>query len=177
MAFLIFALKLPDRLYEQMTMPLREVAAWVSTLLLNLVPDMMAQQAGALVEWVYGNRSGTLDVERACSGMRLLMTMTALGVAMAFIHERPLWQRFVMILACIPIAIFCNIIRVTVTGFMVVFGQGDLAKGTPHMLLGMGMLVVAFMLYSGLAYVLNHLVIDQDADSEENETLSEGTTV
>ena len=40
--------------------------------------------------------------------MRLLVTMSALGVAMAFLNERPLWQRLVIILACVPIAIFCR---------------------------------------------------------------------
>lgn len=161
--FLLFAVPVPDRLYEQLTMPLREVAARTSAAILTLVPGMMAEQQGALVEYIYNGRTGTLDVERACSGMRLLVTMSALGVAMAFLNERPLWQRLIMILACVPIAIFCNIVRVTTTGFLYVFGRDDLAGGAPHMLLGLSMLAVAFALYSGMNYVLNHLFVEGES--------------
>ena len=163
-AFLIFALPLPDRLYVAMTMPLRFIAARVSAAVLSLVPGMAAEPVGAVVEYFYRGRANTLDIEQACSGMRLLITMTALGVAMAFLSERPLWHRLVMILACVPIAIFCNIIRVTATGFMVVFEREDLARGFWHTMLGLGMLAIAFSLYGALSYVLNHLYIEHDSD-------------
>jgi len=161
-AFLIFAMPFPQRLYQQLTMPLREVAAAVSGVVLSIVPGMEAEAQGTVVEYIYKATGGVLDIERACSGMRLLMTMTALGVAMAFIHERPLWQRMIMILACVPIAVFCNIIRVTTTGFFVVFGQKEWARGTPHTILGLGMLLIAFALYGGISYVLSHLFLEHD---------------
>jgi hypothetical protein len=62
--------------------------------------------------------------------------------------------------------VFCNIVRVTTTGLFVVFGRQDLARGTPHMLLGLGMLAVAFSLYGGLSYVLNHLFVEDTADDQ-----------
>jgi len=121
------------------------------------------------VNTIYKGVPGTpLDIERACSGMRLLITMSALGVAMAFIHRRPIWQRMVMILACVPIAIFCNFVRVTTTGFLVVFEKDELAHGTPHTLLGIGMLFLAFSLYGGLSYVLSHMFVEgDDSDTDE----------
>jgi exosortase len=162
-AFLLFALPLPPTIYERMTLPLRELAAHVSAALLSLLPEMQAEPRGTVVEYLYNGAFGTLDVERACSGMRLLVTMSALGVAMAFVNERPLWQRMIMILACVPIAIFCNIVRVTTTGFLIVLGRQELASGTPHMLLGLGMLLVAFALYGGISYVLSHLFVEAEA--------------
>jgi len=166
-AFLVFAMPLPQRLYQQMTMPLREIAATISGVVLSLVPGMMAEAQGTVVEFIYKGDTGTLDIERACSGMRLLMTMTALGVAMAFIHERPLWQRMIMILTCVPIAIFCNIIRVTTTGFFIVFGQHEFAKGFWHMLLGLAMLFIAFSLYSGISYILGNLFVEYETQPAE----------
>lgn len=168
-AFLVFALPLPVRLYEQMTIPLREVAAAVSAVALSLVPEMEAEASGTIVNTMYKGMPGTpLDIERACSGMRLLITMSALGVAMAFIHRRPIWQRMIMILACVPIAIFCNFVRVTTTGFLVVFEKDELAHGTAHTLLGIGMLFLAFALYGGLSYILSHLFVEaEDTDADE----------
>lgn len=172
--FLIFAMPLPQRLYEQMTMPLREIAAIVSGVVLSTLPDMLAEARGAVVEYIYGGRSGTLDIERACSGMRLMITMTALGVAMAFVNERPMWQRLVMILSCVPIAIFCNIIRVTTTGFLVVFDRGELARGVWHTMLGLGMLTIAFSLYGGISYVLSHLFVESEPEEEGDEMVTGG---
>ncbi|HPD30409.1 MAG TPA: exosortase/archaeosortase family protein [Phycisphaerae bacterium] len=166
-AFLMFAMPLPDNVYGQITSPLQRIAARVSAGVLSMVPDMMTEATGTIVEYSYQNRTGTLDVERACSGMRLLMTMTALGVAMTFVNERALWQRLIMILVCVPIAVFCNIIRVTTTGFFVVFGRQDLAQGTAHTLLGLMMLAVAFSLYGATSYVLNHLFVDHQPEPED----------
>jgi exosortase len=169
-AFLMFALPIPQRLYVDLTMPLRFIAAQVSAAILAFVPGMETEAKGAVVEYFYRGRSATIDIEQACSGMRLLMTMTALGVAMAFVSERPLWHRLVMILACVPIAIFCNMIRVTTTGFMVVFGRDDLAKGFWHTMLGLGMLSIAFLLYGGISYALNHLFVEHEPDDEAGES-------
>ena len=166
-AFLMFAMPLPDNVYGQITSPLQQIAARVSAGVLSMVPDMMTEASGTIVEYSYRGRTGTLDVERACSGMRLLMTMTALGVAMTFVNERALWQRLIMILVCVPIAVFCNIIRVTTTGFFVVFGRQDLAQGTAHTLLGLMMLAVAFSLYGATSYVLNHLFVDNQPEPED----------
>jgi len=164
-AFLLFALPLPTRLYVQLTMPLRFIAAQVSAVMLSLLPEMEAEARGTVVDYIYQGHAGTpLDIERACSGIRLLMTMMALGVAMAFVSERPLWHRLVMILCCVPIAVFCNIVRVTTTGFMVVLGRGDLARGFWHTMLGLGMLLIAFSLYGGISYVLSHLLVESEAE-------------
>jgi len=166
-AFLLFAMPLPERLYVQLTMPLRFIAAQVSATVLSLLPDMEAEARGTVVDYIYqGHMGSPIDIERACSGIRLLMTMMALGVAMAFVSERPLWHRLVMILCCVPIAVFCNIIRVTITGFMVVLGRDDLARGFWHTMLGLGMLFIAFSLYGGISYVLSHLMVEHEGEHE-----------
>lgn len=165
-AFLIFAVPLPSRVFQEITMPLRGVAAVVAAMVLQMIPDMFAEAQGTVVEYIYQGKADVLDIERACSGMRLLMTMMALGVAMAFMHERPLWQRLVMVLACVPIAIFCNVVRVTVTGLLVVLGRPDLAHGTWHTLMGLAMLFVAFALYGAISYALNHLFVEETRADE-----------
>ncbi len=171
-AFLVFAIPVPVSIYVQLTMPLRVIAARVSAALLQgFIPDMIAQGQGALVEYIYNGRPGTLDIEQACSGIRLMMTMMALGVAMAFVSDRLMWQRLVMILCCVPIAIFCNIVRVTTTGFLVVLGYQDLARGFWHTMLGMAMLFVAFGLYGGISYVMTHLFIEGEPAAPEGGTL------
>jgi exosortase/archaeosortase family protein len=54
-----------------------------------------------------------LNVAEACSGLHLLFAFVALGVLMAFMHRTPLWERLLIMGSSVPIAIFCNFIRVT----------------------------------------------------------------
>jgi len=162
-AFLIFAVPLPRRYYVSLTMPMRHLAAAVATALLNLVSGMEATVSGVVIDVIYkGQRlEPSLNVAEACSGMRLLMAFLALGVAMAYLHHRPLWQRFVLLASTIPIAIFCNIVRVTVTGFIYVLIHPKYTQGIYHDTLGLAMLPLAFGLYGFLAWFMSSLFIEE----------------
>ena len=169
-AFLLFASPLPQRLYVQLTRPLQRIAAEVSSAALTvMIPGLDLEVRNVAVDFYYEDRSGQINVEQACSGMKSLMAISSLGVAMAFLSGRPLWHRMVMILSCLPIAILCNMIRVTATGAFVVLGRDDLASGTPHMLLGLVTFGLALLLYLGVGYVLSHLFEEHQPPAKEGE--------
>lgn len=160
--FLLLAVPLPRDQYVSLTRPLRELASTVSAATLPiLIPGLHAQAQAVVIDYILpGGKSGQLNVEEACSGMRLMMAFVTLGVAMAYLNERPWWHRVVLLASCIPIAVFCNAVRVTTTGYFVVTGHNDLARGTPHQLLGMGMLFLALGMYALLGYVLNRIYVE-----------------
>ena len=58
-------------------------------------------------------------------------------------------------------AIFCNIIRVTVTGFIHILIDPKYAQGIYHDMLGLAMLPLAFGLYGLLAWFMSSLFIDE----------------
>ena len=169
-AYLFFAVPLPGRLYFQLTNPMRQLAAQVATVILNLVPQLEATVQGSTIDVIYKGvlMEPGLDVADACSGMRLLMAFVALGVAMAYLHWRPIWQRLVLLATTVPIAIVCNIVRVTITGFIYILGNPKYAQGIYHDMLGMLMLPLAFVLYGGLAALMENLFIDEDETEEED---------
>jgi exosortase len=162
-AFLLFAIPLPRRYYVGLTLPMRHLSAAVATTVLNLVPHVDATTTGAVIELVYkGQRlEPALNVAEACSGMRLLMAFLALGVAMAYLHERPGWQRAVLLLSTVPIAIVCNVVRVTVTGLLYVLVNPRFTEGIYHDLLGLAMLPLAFGLYGLLAWFMASLFVEE----------------
>jgi len=162
-AFLVFAVPLPHRYYFAFTMPMRLFATRVTTALLNLVSGLEATAHGVVIDVIYkGQRlEPSLDVAEACSGMRLLMAFLALGVAMAYLHYRPIWQRLVLLASTIPIAIFCNIVRVTATGFIYILIHPKYAQGIYHDFLGMAMLPLAFALYGFLAWFMSNLFVEE----------------
>lgn len=162
--FLVFAIPLPDRFYRGVTRPMREWAAWVASNLLNVVDGMQASAYGVLIDVIYkGQQVEPLNVADACSGMRLLTAFLALGVAMAYLHRRPIWQRMILLASTIPIAIFCNIVRVTVTGFIYVLVDPKYTKGIYHDGLGLAMLPLAFVLYWFLAWFMTGLFVEESA--------------
>ena len=169
-AFLIFAVPLPQRYYVYLTMPMRKLAATVATALLNLVPQMEAAVSGVVIDVIYkGQRlEPALNVAEACSGMRLLMAFLALGVAMAYLHYRPVWQRVILLASTIPIAILCNIVRVTVTGFIYVLIHPKYTQGIYHDALGLSMLPLAFGLYGLLAWFMSSLFIEESGTVTED---------
>ena len=162
-AFLIFAVPLPRRYYVALTMPMRHLSATVATALLNLVGGLEATVSGVIIDVAYkGQRlEPALNVAEACSGMRLLMAFLALGVAMAYLHDRPIWQRIVLLLSTGPIAVLCNIVRVTVTGFLYVLVGQEYTQGIYHDALGLAMLPLAFALYGALAWFMSSLFIEE----------------
>lgn len=171
--FLIFAVPLPRRYYVGLTMPMRQWATQVAAVLLNLVGDLEATASGVVIDVVYKGQplEPALNVAEACSGMRLLTAFLALGVAMAYLHYRPIWQRIILLGSIIPIAIFCNIVRVTITGFIYVLIHPKYTQGIYHDMLGMAMLPLAFGLYWFLAWFMSSLFVD------ETETIAEDIVV
>jgi len=163
--YLLLAIPLPEATYFEVTYPLRRIASVVAGTLLNLLPDVYTEVEGVVVEYEYLGTSSALNIEEACSGMRLMMAFIALGVAVAYLGRRPFWHRVVLVLSCIPIAVFCNMIRVFVTGVAHVYGHRELAQGTSHELLGLAMLPIALGLFTATGWVLNNLFVD--ASEEE----------
>jgi exosortase len=169
-AFLIFAVPLPQRYYNGLTIPMRRWAAAVASGLLDLVPELEASATGVVIDVFYRGQSlePALDVAEACSGMRLLLAFMALGVAMAYLHERQLWQRLVLVASTVPIAVLCNIVRVTATGFIHILIHPKYAQGIYHDVLGMAMLPLAFGLYGLLALFMSNLFVDESEAGAED---------
>lgn len=167
-AFLLLAIPLPQRLYVALTMPQQKLASMAAAMIMPLVtPGLYTDASGVVIDYIMpGRPSGQLNVEEACSGMRSMMAIVTLGVAMAYLGDKPLWQRLVLLATCVPIAIFCNMIRVTMTGLFFIHGYEGLAKGTPHQLLGLAMLGLALGLYSLIGWVLARLFVEGSEDRE-----------
>ena len=161
-AFLALAMPPPERLYRQFTQPLQKMAAAISAWILQLFPSVLDIERGGIniAYWMRGGTSGQFTVAGACSGMRSLMAFVALGLAVAYMTERPAWQRIAMAIFVVPVALMCNVLRVIITGALQMYGHGEYAQGTPHTILGLIMFAFGFVLYMSLLWVLDHLFED-----------------
>ena len=157
--YLAFAVKVSYHLWESVAWRLQLLAAEGAVFLMTLF-GIESDVVGTRIELYEGiERIGALNVAEACSGMRMLMTFIALGVAMAYLGERPWWARGVMALMALPIAIAVNVGRVTILGVLYLFDPRYTA-GDFHLLIGMLMLIPALGLFLLLGWVLG-LFVDE----------------
>jgi exosortase/archaeosortase family protein len=95
--------------------------------------------------------------------MRVLIGLCALGVAITYLADRPNWQRVAMVLLCLPIAVFTNLVRVTTTGLFHLYGMDDIASGAGHTGWGIVMYSLALALFYGVSWVLSRLIIEDES--------------
>jgi exosortase len=167
--FLVLAIPIPDILYQNIAYPLQELAAHSTTVILKLCGVVIDVSASSLSITSISGKVHPLQVVEACSGVRSLMAFVALSTAMAYIDDRPVWQRLILIFSSLPITILCNILRVTTTSTMFVIDQPELGKDFMHTFMGMALLIPAMFMLLGLSWLMNHLFVEDDEEDEEDE--------
>ncbi len=89
------------------------------------------------------------------------MTFISVGAAVAFLSNRPLWQRIIITLSAIPIAIFCNVMRVAGQGVLDHYWSEQISEGFAHQFVGLVMLMPAFFLILLVGWVLDQLFVEE----------------
>jgi exosortase len=87
----------------------------------------------------------TLEVAEACSGLRSLVSLLALGALFARFSQDVPWKRWLLFASTVPIAIAGNALRVFVTGLGVYSGGRRWAEGALHEAMGMGVFAFALL--------------------------------
>jgi exosortase len=166
-AFFVFAMPIPDQLYSRIAEPLQGVAARGSVFILQFFGATVQLAGSSHIELIsVSGAPRQLDVVEACSGVRSLLSFVALGVAWAYLQNRPVWQRVVLVASTIPVAILCNVIRVTVTGTMFVLDHSEFGSDFLHEFTGLVMLAPALLMLWLLSKLLESIFVEVDEDEE-----------
>lgn len=175
--YLICAIPWPGLVYTKIAIPLQYLAAKVAVIVLNLAQvDSLVEGTRIVIE-KSGGESRVLNVAEACAGMRSLMTFITLAAAMAFLSfSRPLWQKLVIVASAVPIAILCNVIRVSGVGLLDVYVTEEASAGFSHQFAGMIMLIPALIMLLGVGWVLDQLVIEEVEEDPAEASLPAGQT-
>src|SRR5262249_12635282 len=92
----------------------------------------------------------TLGVTEACSGIRSLITLVALGVAWAHLMLPRLWMQVVLVASVVPITIVANASRVILTGLVGQWLGIEYAEGFFHYISGWLIFVLALLCFLGI---------------------------
>ncbi len=173
-AYLLFAVKISDRLWDPLAWQLQQVAAQGATIMLKCCTvffDFDVTKHGTTIDILlmrHGHwTTESLNIAEACSGLRMLMTFVALAVAVAFVWERAWWQRITLLVMAVPVAVAVNIGRVTVMG-LVTLVNPDLIHGEMHTYIGIAMLLPAGILFWLLGWIMDRLFIADHGKDNAN---------
>ncbi len=109
LAFLLFMIPLPKITIIYITFWLKLLAASAATEIVSAmgIPVLLE---GAFISLP----NGILEVENACSGLRSLIALTAVGVIFAYFLPVSFFKKGILALTSIPIAVGANLIRIVI---------------------------------------------------------------
>jgi exosortase len=112
----------------------------------------------------------TLEVAEACSGIRSLQALMALGTVYGYFTQSAAWKRWALLVLSVPIAIVANALRVSGTGFLAHFWGIELAQGFYHTFAGWLVFLVAFALLLGCGSALARVGHGRSGPSDLTDT-------
>jgi len=139
--FLLFMIPIPAVIYYQATLPMQLLSTKVTTFLLHLI-GVPAIRFGNIIHLP----DYSLEVVEACSGLRSLVMLLALGSLHAWLHMTGRVRSVVLVLATVPIAVFANVFRIFVTAVGAYSISKELADSFLHEISGLLVFVSAIVM-------------------------------
>jgi exosortase len=153
--YLFFILPLPPSLDSMLSGPLQTVATWGAVTVLQALGTPVLANGNVIV---IGTQE--LEVAEACRGLSMLLAFASLITAMVILVKRPIWERAVLLVSIIPIALLCNITRIAATA--IVYAKFNRKVETAHDYAGYAMMVLALGLVMLELKIMSWLVVEEE---------------
>jgi exosortase len=150
--FLFFMIPLPFGAEQVLSLQLQTVATKLSCWTLQLLGQPALAEGHTIL---LGDHR--LEVAQACSGLRLFVSIVAVAYFFLIAVPRSWWERTVLVVAALPIAVATNAMRIVVTGLLYQFASSEAAQRFAHDMAGFVMIPVAMVLFGLLLWYLTML--------------------
>lgn len=151
-AYLLFAIPLPYFIDAVLTLKLQLISSELGVFFINLFQIPVILDGNIIDMGTY-----KLQVVEACSGLRYLYPLVSLSFLAAYLFHGRFWQRIVVFLSGIPIAVGMNGFRIGLAGFLVDHWGTEMAEGALHFFEGWIIFVVCSAFLAGEIYLLARL--------------------
>ena len=158
--FLFLMVPLPGRVHDLISEPLQSLATQGAVFMLEVFGVTVSRHGHQIIL----NHETPLFVAEACSGLRMLTAFIVVAATFNFLVNRPPWQKAVLLLSSIPIAVACNLVRLCITAVLYMVASSELAEAFFHDFAGWLMMPLAILALVGEVWILDKLVIP-DADA------------
>jgi len=159
--FLFLMVPFPGRIHNMISGPMQNMATTGSVFLLEVFGVTVSQEGNVILL----NGSVPLAVAEACSGLRMLTAFIVVAAAMAFMVNRPRWQKTALVATSIPVAIACNLARLCVTAMLYLVADSETAERFFHDFAGLTMMPIAVFILFGELWLMNKLVVPDDVSA------------
>jgi exosortase len=136
--FLLFMVPLPFSIEYELSGPLQRMATVMSTAVLQFLGQPAFAEGNTIL---LGDER--LEVAQACSGLRLFMGIIALTYVYVALIRRPWWEKAILVVATVPIAIGANVARIVTTGLLYQVMHDAQSREWIHSAAGWVMVLVA----------------------------------
>jgi exosortase D (VPLPA-CTERM-specific) len=127
LAFLLVMFPPPQLIYGNLTLQLKLISSRIGVRMLQFL-GMSAYREGNIIDLGFTQ----LQVVDACSGLRYLFPLIALGFLLVYYYRGAFWKRALIVLSAIPVTIFTNSIRIASVGILYRYFGGRVAEGFFH---------------------------------------------
>ena len=151
LSYLILMVPILDLVIDRIHWPFQLFSATVAAGLLRIVNIPVLQNANYIEL-----PNITLEVANACSGVRYLLSIMAIGIPLAFLALRTWRRRALLVLSAVVVGILANPVRITLAGIWAYYGGRDV-HGPFHIFQGLFVLGVGFVFLFAMAWILKKL--------------------
>ena len=144
---LLLMIPLPQLITQKVTLPLQIISTHLATFFLQVLGVPVHRQ-GNIID--LGVRQ--LQVVDACSGLRYILALLALGVIFCYFYQRRPWKIVILLLVLLPATIVANALRVAAMGLF-----PALLEGFWHLFSGWLIFLFCFLVLAVVNYLLNWL--------------------
>lgn len=152
---LILMLPLPGIITGTLTFPLQLISSHLAAIFLRALGYPLLLQ-GNVID--LGVRQ--LQVVSACSGLRYILSLLALGIIYCYFYQRRPWKGAVLLISLVPAAILANALRIAAMGI-----YPALQEGFWHSFTGWLIFIFCFALLAFLNQGLNYLKPQESASA------------
>jgi exosortase len=152
-AFLFFMVPLPYRVSHWLSLPLQRTATVISSWMLQCLGQPALAEGNTIL---LGDQ--LLEVERACSGLRIFFGVMALAFAYVIATRRSWWEKALLLASAAPIALAANSIRIVSTGLLYKYVSAEASSQFSHDFAGWVMIPLAALMFAFLLWFLGRLL-------------------
>ncbi|MFA5865563.1 MAG: exosortase/archaeosortase family protein [Phycisphaerae bacterium] len=159
--FLFLMFPLPRMIHYQVSLFLQNLSTQGAVFFLELLDQQLAREGNTLIL----NGNVRVGIAEACNGLRMLTAFIVVAYTLAYIIDRPRWQKVVLLISSIPVAIVCNIVRLFITAELFLLVDGKTAERFFHDFAGLTMMPMAILILGFELYLMKRATLPDEQDT------------
>jgi exosortase len=161
LAFLSLMLPLPRSVHTSVTLPLQNLATTSSVFCLQMIGYTVVREGN-----IIHLNDITVAVAEACNGLRMVTAFFVIIGLLVLLVRRALWEKLVVLILGLPVALLCNTVRLTGTAILSTILKGEIWEKVFHDFGGYAMMPLAVAFIVAELWFVDKLTVPPEEKKE-----------